>query len=67
MGVPYREYIGRLSLKDGSGKESIFINKMNTIQFYVKTLLLSDAAGSFIAGFGNCVSDFSDDSYASSG
>lgn len=66
MGVPYREYIGRLSLKDDSGKESIFINKMNTIQFYAKTLLLPDAAGSFIAGFGNCVSDFSDDSYASS-
>ncbi|EHO16054.1 hypothetical protein HMPREF9623_01600 [Stomatobaculum longum] len=64
MNKNYREYIGRLARYDQSGRSSIFINRMNIIQYNVKTLLLPDAATSFVTGFGNLLSDFSDDIYA---
>jgi len=53
MNKNYREYIGRLARYDQSGRSSIFINRMNIIQYNVKTLLLPDAATSFVTGFGN--------------
>jgi len=59
-----REYIGRLVRYDQSGRSSIFINRMYIIQYNVKTLLLPDAATSFVTGFGNLLPDFSDDIYA---
>lgn len=59
-----REYIGRLARYDQSGRSSIFINRMYIIQYNVKTLLLPDAATSFVTGFGNLLPDFSDDIYA---
>lgn len=64
MNKNYREYIGRLARYDQSGRSSIFINRMNIIQYNVKTLLLPDAATSFVTGFGNLLPDFSDDIYA---
>lgn len=64
MNKNYREYIGRLARFDQSGRSSIFINRMNIIQYNVKTLLLPDAATSFVTGFGNLLPDFSDDIYA---
>ena len=64
MNKNYREYIGRLARYDQSGRSSIFINRMYIIQYNVKTLLLPDAATSFVTGFGNLLPDFSDDIYA---
>ena len=64
MNKNYREYIGRLARYDQSGRSSIFINRMNIIQYNVKTLLLPDAATLFVTGFGNLLPDFSDDIYA---
>lgn len=61
----YREYIGRLAQNGETGRGSIFINRVGIIQFNVKTLMLPDAATSFVAGFGNLINDFTDDVYAS--
>ena len=60
-----REYIGRLAVSGETGRNTVFINSVNVIQFNVKTLMLPDAASSFVAGFGNQLDDFSDDIYAS--
>ena len=61
----YREYIGRLAQNGETGRGSIFINRLGIIQFNVKTLMLPDAANSYVAGFGNLINDFTDDVYAS--
>ncbi len=63
MNKNYREYIGRLAQYDQSGRNSIFINRKNIIQYNVKTLLLPDAATSLVTGFGNLLPGFSDDTY----
>jgi len=61
----YREYIGRLAQSGETGRGSVFINRLGIIQFNVKTLMLPDAANSYVAGFGNLINDFTDDVYAS--
>lgn len=61
----YREYIGRLAQNGETGRGSVFINRLGIIQFNVKTLMLPDAANSYVAGFGNLINDFTDDVYAS--
>ena len=61
----YREYIGRLAQNGETGRGSVFINRLGIIQFNVKTLMLPDAASSYVAGFGNLINDFTDDVYAS--